>query len=110
MAGEGAAAALIQPSARTKARGKRSPLMGKFSTARAVCAPYKASAGTRISPMVSRSLRSGMPLFSPPARAPVGAETHAQRTRQGRLGSNRHPGSRYCMAAASSRAPSPSDK
>ena len=33
------------------------PLIGKFSTARAVLAPYNASAGTVISPMLSRSVR-----------------------------------------------------
>src|SRR3982750_2956665 len=40
-----------------KDRGKRSWLTGKFSTARAVWAPYNASTGTRISPIVSRSMR-----------------------------------------------------
>jgi len=34
-----AACFLIRPSARMKRRGKRSVLMGKFSAARAVCAP-----------------------------------------------------------------------
>src|SRR5260370_37603675 len=52
-----AAHALINPRARMNARGKRKPLMGKFSTARCVWAPYNASLGTRTSPMVSRSRR-----------------------------------------------------
>src|SRR5437773_2269609 len=52
-----AAHALINPSARMNARGKRRPLMGKFSTARCVWAPYSASPGTRTSPMVSCSMR-----------------------------------------------------
>src|SRR5579871_6671642 len=47
----------MSPRARIKERGNRSPLMGKFSTARCVCAPYSAPAGTRISPIVSRSMR-----------------------------------------------------
>ena len=34
-----AAALLISPSARMNDRGKRRPLIGKFSIARAVCAP-----------------------------------------------------------------------
>ena len=34
-----AAAHLINPSARIKARGSRRELIGKFSIARAVCAP-----------------------------------------------------------------------
>lgn len=33
--------------------------------------------------------------------------THVQRSRQGRLGSNVQPGTRYCIATESSRAPSP---
>ena len=40
-----------------KMRGKRKSLMGKFSTARCVWAPYSASTGTLTSPMVSRSVR-----------------------------------------------------
>ena len=52
-----AAALLISPRARRNARGSPRPLIGKFSTARAVCAPYKARSGTRISPIVSRSIR-----------------------------------------------------
>jgi hypothetical protein len=39
-----------------KVRGKRRSLMGKLSNARMVEAPYKASAGTSISPMESRSI------------------------------------------------------
>jgi len=46
----GANALLISPGARRKGRGNGSPLMGRFYSARAVCAPYNASAGTRISP------------------------------------------------------------
>src|SRR5688572_11287231 len=52
-----AATLLIKPSAAMKERGKRSPLIGKFSTARWVCAPYSASAGTVISPSESFSTR-----------------------------------------------------
>jgi hypothetical protein len=40
-----------------KPRGMARPLMGKFSTARWVCAPHKASAGTLSSPMLSCSTR-----------------------------------------------------
>ncbi len=52
-----AAAPLIKPSARMKARGMRCPDTGKFCTARWVCAPHRASAGTCSSPMLSRSVR-----------------------------------------------------
>ncbi len=52
------------PSAWMKRRGKRSELMGKFSTARWVCAPYSASAGTCISPRESRSVRKAAGLVS----------------------------------------------
>ena len=37
-------------------RGKPRPLIGKFNTARMVDAPYRASAGTSISPIESRSI------------------------------------------------------
>ena len=52
-----AAAALISPSARMNSRGMVSPEIGKLSTARWVCAPYSASAGTFSSPMLSCSMR-----------------------------------------------------
>ncbi|MNV70150.1 hypothetical protein D3C71_1630960 [compost metagenome] len=58
-----AAAPLIRPSARMKARGMRCPDTGKFSTARWVCAPHRASAGTCSSPMLSCSVRN--PLLEP---------------------------------------------
>ena len=51
-----AAACFTKPKARMKERGNRRPLMGKFNTARMVDAPYRASAGTSISPMESRSI------------------------------------------------------
>jgi hypothetical protein len=41
-----------------KPRGMRKPLKGKFCTARWVWAPHKALAGTRNSPMLSRSRRN----------------------------------------------------
>src|SRR5438128_3446729 len=50
-------ASLIRPIARMNSRGKRRLLMGKFSRARCVCAPYKAWAGTATSPIESRSIR-----------------------------------------------------
>jgi len=50
-----AAASLTSPSARMKERGNRRSLMGKFSTALMVEAPYNASAGTSMGPMESRS-------------------------------------------------------
>ena len=52
-----AAARFTSPSACRNTRGKRSPLIGKFSTARCVDAPQSASAGTCISPSESRSMR-----------------------------------------------------
>ena len=52
-----AAADLIRPSARMNWRGMVKPEIGKLSTARCVCAPYSASAGTLSSPMLSRSVR-----------------------------------------------------
>ncbi len=44
------------PMAAMKRRGNRRSLMGKFSTARCVCGPYSASAGTFISPSESLSI------------------------------------------------------
>ena len=52
-----AAACLTSASARTSDAGSRSPEIGKFSTARCVCAPHRASAGTRTSPIESCSTR-----------------------------------------------------
>jgi hypothetical protein len=48
----------MSPSARMKPRGMGRPEIGKFCTARWVCAPHSASAGTRSSPMLSCSMRS----------------------------------------------------
>ena len=59
-----AAADLISPSARMNSRGIGRPEIGKLSTARWVCAPYSASAGTFSSPMLSRSMRYS--LIAPP--------------------------------------------
>ena len=52
-----AQAALRWPKAWTTAAGTGRLAMGKFSTARAVLAPYSASAGTVISPIESFSIR-----------------------------------------------------
>src|SRR5450830_1690206 len=52
-----AAATLARISARMNGAGMRWWLIGKLFTARWVCAPYKASAGTCSSPMLSRSIR-----------------------------------------------------
>src|SRR3989304_4990200 len=41
-------------------RGNRKPLIGKLSTARWVCGPQSASAGTRTSPIVSFSTRNSV--------------------------------------------------
>src|ERR1035438_3977033 len=54
-----AAAALIWARAWTIGNGMVSPDRGKFCTARAVCAPHSASAGTTTSPMESCSTRLG---------------------------------------------------
>jgi len=54
-----AAAALIRPRIRMIRLGIRCPEMGKLRTARWVEAPHRASAGTSISPMESRSIRVG---------------------------------------------------
>src|SRR5690606_8142329 len=48
-----------------KPRGKRRSLIGKFSTARCVCAPHSASAGTCISPSESFSVRYFVSLMVP---------------------------------------------
>ena len=70
-----AAAPLICASAAINPRSMRSPEMGKFSTARCVCAPQRASAGTLTSPMESCSIlysviagdgSAGSPAFDPP--------------------------------------------
>ena len=55
-----AAAHLISPSARMNPRGIGRPLIGKFWTARCVWAPQSAVAGTRTSPMLSRSTRNSL--------------------------------------------------
>ena len=65
-----AAATLTSASARRNRRGMRCPEMGKLRTARCVDAPYRASAGTSISPMESRSIRvagepAGLSLLMP---------------------------------------------
>ena len=52
-----AAAFFTSANAETISRGMRSVPMGKFSWLRSVCAPHRASAGTRISPIESRSTR-----------------------------------------------------
>ena len=55
-----AAARLISAIGQINAGYCFSPLIGKFSTARCVCAPYSASAGTSIVPSESFSLRVAM--------------------------------------------------
>ena len=52
-----AASPLINASARISARSTGRPEIGKFSTARCVCAPQQASTGTRTSPIESCSTR-----------------------------------------------------
>ena len=59
-----AAAAFISPSASMNSRGIRSPLIGKFSTARWVCAPQSASFGTLSFPMLSDSMRVSFEKFT----------------------------------------------
>ena len=52
-----AAAFLMRASAAICAGSRPAPEIGKFSTARCVCALYRADAGTRTSPIVSCSMR-----------------------------------------------------
>ena len=52
-----AQAALSKPSARICCASRPRPEMGKFFTARCVCARQRASTGTLTSPMVSCSMR-----------------------------------------------------
>ena len=52
-----AAAPLTRASAAIRSRPMRSPEIGKFCTARCVCAPHSAPAGTWTSPIESRSVR-----------------------------------------------------
>ena len=52
-----AQAPFSRPSARIWARSSPRPEIGKFSTARCVCARHSAAMGTRTSPMVSCSIR-----------------------------------------------------
>ena len=52
-----AAAFLMRASAAICVDSRPVPEMGKFSTARWVCAAYSASFGTRTSPIVSCSMR-----------------------------------------------------
>ncbi len=63
-------------------RGNRSPEIGKLSTARWVEAPYKASAGTAISPIESRSMRVADPPL--PASSLIDAIVAADRVRAAR--------------------------
>src|SRR5436190_11582494 len=58
-------APLIEANAPIIARSIRSPEMGKLSTARCVCAPQRAAAGTRTSPMVSCSVRNSSDPMAP---------------------------------------------
>ena len=72
-----AAAAFTSPSARICARSRPRPEIGKFSTARCVCARHNASAGTRTSPMVSCSIRKPVsvcmaPVSTSSAAVPAG--------------------------------------
>src|SRR5258708_29690922 len=53
-----AAAPLIDASAPIRSCGSRVPDIGKFTTARCVWAPHRASAGTRTSPTESCSVRN----------------------------------------------------
>ena len=53
-----ATALLMRASASIWARSSRMPEIGKFSIARCVCARHLADAGTRTSPIESRSMRS----------------------------------------------------
>jgi hypothetical protein len=56
-----AASPLIIASALIRAASTRWPEIGKFSTARWVCAPHSAAAGTRTSPIESCSTRYSSP-------------------------------------------------
>ena len=60
-----AAAHFTSPSARTNACGIGNPLIGKLFTARCVCAPHNAFAGTLSSPMLSRSIRNSAVMQTP---------------------------------------------
>jgi len=60
-----AASALINPNAQKNRRGKTRPETGKLRRARSLCAPQYASAGTSISPRLSRSLRVAAIVSSP---------------------------------------------
>ena len=61
-----AADCLTWPIARMNARLNLRSLIGKFSSARRVLAPYRASAGTSSSPIESRSTRTAPVIGSPP--------------------------------------------
>ena len=87
-----AAASLTRASARRNRRGIGVPEIGKFRTARWVDAPYRASAGTSISPMESFSIRvAGRSLASLVLIGPDGTA--------GRSGRRAVPGHRRRRAA-----------
>ena len=85
-----AQAALSRPSARICARSRPRPLIGKFSTARCVCARHSAVAGTRTSPIVSRSIRK----FS--AVTAIGSTVMAADLATGGLSPAPRPVGAYC--------------
>ncbi len=66
-----AAAALIRARAWMCAGSSVVPEIGKFSTARCVCARHSASRGTRTSPIVSCSIRYASSLMPPPYDRPT---------------------------------------
>ena len=103
-----AAAPLMRASAEISDRSSTVPDTGKFSTARWVCGPHRAAAGTRTSPMVSCSMRN-----SPSALAVASSVTPATVPRPGgggtrRRGNGFHEGEVEAMSSASGTAASSS--
>src|SRR5579875_876475 len=104
-----AAAPLMRASARTSAGSTRRPEIGKFSTARWVCAPHSASRGTATSPIESCSIRNpsaGSPLAAlTPGCLPAssGTRPHLAPNRSGGCATWPNAGKPCCMPARSIR-------
>ena len=99
------AAPLIDASAPMSARSIRSPEIGKLSTARCVCAPHRAAAGTRTSPIVSCSMRNSSAAMTPTYGAVPMTDARLHRAPAPRPGRHAVPPAHHRRRAHASRPP-----